>query len=129
MTFNWNFTALLLLALSISPALADPPSITQLSAELEMKDFHDTAALNGPIEPGTPLVLTFKNNTTVKVTATLIEEKLIHFQAQILRPSGVVLYNAAFTTRYNADAELSEKKPDGDLLYRLKLNPHIATDK
>lgn len=130
MTFNRKFVSSLLFALCTSPAFADPPTITHLSAELEMKDFHDSATFSGPLEPGHPVTLTFKNNAVVKVIPVSIEEKNIRFQTQLLRDaSGGVLYNAAFVTHYNTDAELSEKKPDGDIIYRLKLNPHTEAQK
>jgi hypothetical protein len=110
--------------------MAGPPKITQLSAELEMKDFHDSTTFSGPLEPGVPVTLKFKNNATVKVIPVSIQENVIRLQTEFHRTSnGSPLYNATFITRYNADAELYEKRPDGDLLYRLKLNPHTEAQK
>lgn len=122
------FATLIAAFLLASGALADPPKVTSMSAELEMKDFHDSASVSGPIEAGVPVTFKFKNNTTVKIIPISIQDKLIQLKTRLVRASGGELYNATFMTRYNAEAELSEKKPGGDLIYRLKLNPHIHTD-
>jgi hypothetical protein len=118
--------AFLALALLISIPAYGQPEVNQLSAELDMKDFHDTATLSGPLHEGTPVTLTFKNNVTVVVTPVELQDDLIRMKAELLRGSGTVIYNSVFVTRYNSDAEISEKQPNGDLYYRLKLNPHLA---
>jgi hypothetical protein len=120
-------TALFCLA-PASQALS-APKITELTAELEMKDFHDSTVFSGPVRIGVPVVITFKNNAVVKLVPVAIEESIIRVKAQLLRASGNVLYNSTFFTKYNADAELTEKKLGGDLVYRLKLNPHTEAKK
>jgi hypothetical protein len=122
------YTTIAVLAgfVTLSTALASPPAITQLSADLEMKDFHDTASTSSDIEAGKTITMTFKNNAVVKVTLIELQEKVVKVKTQLIRNGGRTLYESTFDTKYNADAELSEKTPAGDLLYRLKLNPHIA---
>lgn len=124
----------ILFALSVcgmtSSALADAPLIKQLSAELEMKDCHETVFTPGPLQAGKSVTLTFKNNAVVRVTPISIQENIVRLKAQLLRTSqGGELYNATFITRYNAEAEIYEKKPDGDLIYRLKINPQVEEHK
>jgi hypothetical protein len=123
--------ALLSLALLAftSVAAADVPSIKQVSAELEMKDFHETVFAPGPLAPGKSVTLTFKNDAVVRVTEVAPQENTIRLTAQLLRPNGGELYNSSFVTRYNSEAEIYEKKPDGNLVYRLKINPQVEEKK
>lgn len=118
--------SLLAALLCVSATAFAAPQITEVSAELEMKDFHDSTKIEGPIREGVPVTLTFKNHTIVKLVPIAIEDSTIRLKTQVQRSSGIVLYNATFFTRYNADVELSEKNEAGDLMYRLKLNPHTA---
>lgn len=111
--------------MTASVALANGPTITQLSAELEMKDFHDTASTTA-VEVGKSITLTFKNHVSVTVVLEDPQEKVVRMKTQLTRENGTVLYDSEFLTKYNADAELSEKNPAGDLVYKLKLNPHIV---
>lgn len=108
---------------TFNAALADPPTVLRLQADLEMKDFHDSTILPGPLRVGEPVTLTFKNNTVVKLVPLSADEKNIKLKTLILGVGGGTLYNATFATHYNTDAELSEKRPDGDLVYHLKINP------
>lgn len=109
-----------------SLAVADASKIKQLSAELEMKDVHQTVFTPGPLEAGKSVTLTFKNDAVVRVTALSIQENIVRIKAQILRSDdGSELYNATFITRYNSETDISEKTPSGDLIYRLKINPQV----
>ena len=128
------FAALGLAALLALGALSDVdaaenPSIqiTQLRADLEMKDFHDVAQLQGPLAVGVPITLTFKNDAVVKVTPLKIENNVITLSTELERRGGATLYNATFYTHYNVDTDISEKTPSGDLVYRLKINPEIQS--
>lgn len=117
------------LTLSLSPPSWAGASISELAFDLEMKDFHDTSVIPGPIEEGTPLKVTFKNNAILTVIPLAIEDKTVRLKTQLIRSSGNVLYSSAFMTKYNVDAELSEKTTHGDLLYRLRINPKTEAKK
>ena len=51
-------------------------------------------------------------------------------KAELLRGSeGAELYSATFITRYNTETDIYEKNLDGDLVYRLKINPQVDEHK
>ena len=116
-------------ALADSDAAENPAVlVTQLSAQLEMRNFRDTAKLAGPFKIGIPVTLTFRNNAKVTVIPMKIDPDVIKLSARLIRGGGAVLYKSTFFTHYNVDADLSEKNPNGDLIYRLKLDPQIQSE-
>jgi hypothetical protein len=129
MKLPWMLVATLFFGLS-SYAAADGPQISKFSAELEMKDCHETVFSSGLVEAGKPITLKFKNDAVVRVTPIAIQDNNVRLKAQILRSEdGSELYNATFITRYNTETDIYEKKPDGDLIYRLKINPQVDEHK
>lgn len=129
MKSTWVLLPVLLFTV-ISSAGADAPKISKFSAELEMKDCHETVFSSGPVEAGKPLTLKFKNDAVVRVTPIAIQENIVRIKAELLRGSeGAELYSATFITRYNTETDIYEKNLDGDLVYRLKINPQVDEHK
>jgi hypothetical protein len=136
-----GLTALLTMGIASSSARAAP---IRFEAELETAKITDVGSVTSSVD-GETLTLHLKNGTlqispfdqtdrTIKIRTVLYvfpdvgpASKIA--PASVSEASAVDVtnmkpnYNSTFLTNLNMDAELTEKRTDGTLLYKLKLNP------